>query len=143
MTVILAGDPAPDETAVDIVYIRDFRIETVIGMFQWERRIKQTLSLDLEMAWDIRPAAASDDIAQALDYKAVSSRLKAHVETVEYQLVERLAESIWHILRDEFQVPWMRLRVSKPGAVRGAHDVGVLIERGQPQTLRPPSTAST
>lgn len=131
MSGILAGDPAPDETAVDIVYIRDFRIDTVIGMFQWERRIKQTLSLDLEMAWDIRPAAASDDIAQALDYKAVSSRLKAHVETVEYQLVERLAESIWHILRDEFQVPWMRLRVSKPGAVRGAQDVGVLIERGQ------------
>lgn len=116
---------------MDIVYIRDFRIETVIGMFQWERRIKQTLALDLEMAWDIRPAAASDRIDDALDYKAVSMRLKSHVEQAEYQLVETLAESIWTILREEFQVPWMRLRVSKPGAVRGAHDVGVLIERGQ------------
>lgn len=116
---------------MDIVYIRDFRIETVIGMFQWERRIKQTLSLDVEMGWDIRPAAASDRIADALDYKAVSGRLKAHVEQAHYELVETLAESIWVILRDEFQVPWLRLRVSKPGAVRGAQDVGVLIERGQ------------
>lgn len=116
---------------MDIVYIRDFKIETVIGMFQWERRIKQTLSLDVDMAWDIRPAAASDDIAHALDYKAVSVRLKSHVELAEFQLVETLAESIWTILRDEFHVPWMRLRVSKPGAVRGAHDVGVLIERGE------------
>jgi len=116
---------------MDIVYIRDFKLETVIGMFQWERRIKQTLSLDLEMGWDIRAAAASDAIADALDYKAVSQRLKAHVETVHYELVETLAESIWTILREEFQVPWMRLRVSKPGAVRGAQDVGVLIERGQ------------
>jgi dihydroneopterin aldolase len=115
---------------VDIVYIRDFKIETVIGMFQWERRIKQTLCLDVEMAWDILPAAKSDDIAQALDYKAVSTRLKAHVESAEYQLVETLAESIWLILRDEFHVPWLRLRVSKPGAIRGAFDVGVLIERG-------------
>lgn len=116
---------------MDIVYIRDFKLETVIGMFQWERRIKQTLSLDLEMGWDIRAAAASDAIADALDYKAVSQRLKAHVERAHYELVETLAESIWTILREEFQVPWMRLRVSKPGAVRGAQDVGVLIERGQ------------
>ena len=115
---------------MDIVYIRDFRIETVIGMFQWERRIRQTLSLDLDMAWDIRPAARSDRIEDALDYRAVAVRLKAHVETAEYQLVETLAESVWDILRDEFHVPWLRLRVSKPGAVRGAHDVGVLIERG-------------
>ncbi len=115
---------------MDIVYIRDFKIDTVIGMFQWERRIQQTLSLDLEMAWDIRPAAASDAIVDALDYRAVSERLKAHVSSAHFQLVETLAESIWVILRDEFHVPWLRLRVSKPGAVRGAFDVGVLIERG-------------
>lgn len=119
-----------DEPSLDIVYLRDLRIETVIGLFQWERRILQTLSLDLEMAWDIRPAAASDSIADALDYRAVSERLKAHVASVEYLLIERLAESIWDILRDEFHVPWMRLRVSKPGAVKGCFDVGVLIERG-------------
>ncbi|PQA48580.1 dihydroneopterin aldolase [Amnimonas aquatica] len=116
---------------MDIVYIRDFKVETVIGMFQWERRIRQTLSLDLEMAWDIRPAAASDSIEHALDYRAVAMRLKSHVESAEFQLVERLAESVWDILRDEFHVPWLRLRVSKPGAVRGAQDVGVLIERGR------------
>lgn len=116
---------------MDIVYIRDFKIETVIGMFQWERRIRQTLSLDIEMGWDIRPAAGSDSIEHALDYKAVAMRLKSHVESAEFQLVETLAESIWTILRDEFRVPWLRLRVSKPGAVRGAHDVGVLIERGR------------
>lgn len=115
---------------MDIVYIRDFKIETVIGMFQWERRIRQTLSLDIEMARDIRPAAASDRIEDALDYKSVAMRLKSHVESAEYQLVETLAESVWNILHDEFGVPWLRLRVSKPGAVRGARDVGVLIERG-------------
>lgn len=115
---------------MDIVYIRDFKIDTVIGMFQWERRIQQTLSLDVDMAWDIRPAAATDTIAEALDYRAVSERLKAHVEQAHYQLVETLAESIWQILHEEFRVPWCRLRVSKPGAVRGARDVGVLIERG-------------
>ncbi|REH40346.1 dihydroneopterin aldolase [Paraperlucidibaca baekdonensis] len=116
---------------MDIVYIRDFKIDTVIGMFQWERRIQQTLVLDVEMAWDIRPAAASDAIDDALDYRAVSERLKAHVSSAHYQLVETLAESIWQILREEFSVSWCRLRVSKPGAVRGSRDVGVLIERGE------------
>lgn len=116
---------------MDIVYIRDFKIETVIGMFQWERRIQQTLRLDLDMAWDIRPAAASDAIVDALDYRAVSERIKAHVEQAHYQLVETLAESIWTILRDEFGVRWCRLCVGKPFAVRGAQEVGVLIERGE------------
>lgn len=116
---------------MDVVYIHDLRIETVIGIFDWERRIKQTVSLDLEMATDVREAAATDSIDQALDYKAVSKRLIEFVGNAEYQLVETLAERIAEILRDEFKVPWLRLRVNKKGAVRHARDVGVVIERGE------------
>lgn len=116
---------------MDIVYIRDLKIETVIGIFDWERRIRQTVSIDLEMATDIRKAAASDDIKDALDYKAVSKRLIAFVGESEFLLVETMAEKIAAIVLGEFNVPWLRLRLSKPGAVRGAQDVGVIIERGE------------
>ncbi|MGH8491939.1 MAG: dihydroneopterin aldolase [Moraxellaceae bacterium] len=116
---------------MDIVYIRDLKIETVIGIFDWERRIRQTVSLDLEMATDIRKAAASDDIKDALDYKAVSKRLITFIGESEFLLVETMAEKIAAIVREEFQVPWLRLRLSKPGAVRGSQDVGVIIERGE------------
>lgn len=116
---------------MDIVYIRDLKIDTVIGIFDWERRIRQTVSIDLEMATDIRQAAASDNIVDALDYKAVSKRLIAFVSESEFLLVEKLAEEIAQIVRTEFQVPWLRLRLSKPGAIRGAQDVGLIIERGE------------
>ena len=116
---------------MDIVYIRDLRIDTIIGIYDWERQVKQTVSLDVEMATDIRQAAATDDIQFALNYKAVSKRLIAYVENRNALLVETLAEEITQIIRDEFKVPWLRLRVSKPGAVRGARDVGLIIERGQ------------
>ncbi len=116
---------------MDIVYIRDLKIETVIGIFDWERRIRQTVSLDLEMATDIRKAAASDDIKDALDYKAVSKRLISFISESEVLLVETMAEKMASIVREEFQVPWLRLRLSKPGAVRGSQDVGVIIERGE------------
>ena len=116
---------------MDIVYIRDLKIDTVIGIFDWERRIRQTISLDLEMAFGIRPAAASDNIADALDYKAVAKRLIGFVEAAEFQLVEALAEQVASIVREEFGVRWLRLRLSKPGALRGAQDVGVVIERGE------------
>lgn len=116
---------------MDIVYIRDLRIETIIGIYDWEREVKQTVSLDLEMATDIGPAAASDDIQFALNYKAVSKRLIAHVEGRQAQLVESLAEEVANIVREEFKVPWLRLRLSKPGALRGARDVGLIIERGE------------
>ena len=116
---------------MDIVYIRELRIETIIGIFDWERRIRQAVSIDLEMATDIRKAAASDSIQDALDYKAVSKRLIAFVEGSEFQLVETMAEKIATLVREEFQVPWLRLQLSKPGAVRGARDVGVIIERGE------------
>ena len=115
---------------MDIVYIRDLRIDTTIGIYDWEREVRQTISIDLEMAADIRQAAATDDIEHALNYKAVAKRIFAHVEASECLLVERLAEEIASIVRNEFPVPWLRLRLSKPGALRGSQDVGILIERG-------------
>ena len=116
---------------MDIVYIRDLRIDTIIGIYDWEREVRQTVSIDLEMASDIRKAAATDDIQFALNYKAVSKRLIAYVENRNALLVETLAEEIAQVIRTEFNVPWLRLRLSKPGAIRGARDVGLLIERGE------------
>jgi 7,8-dihydroneopterin aldolase/epimerase/oxygenase len=116
--------------SMDIIFLRDLRIETVIGIYDWERRIKQTVSLDLEMGADIRKAAASDHIDDTLNYKAVAKRLIEFVGASEYQLVETLAERIAELVLGEFQVPWLRLTVNKTGAVRGARDVGIVIERG-------------
>ncbi len=118
---------------MDIVYIRDLKVATVIGIFDWERRIRQTVSLDLEMATDIRRAAASDQINDTLDYKAVGKRLISFIEASDFQLVETLAERVAEIVLNEFAVPWLRLRVSKPGALRGSQDVGIIIERGNKQ----------
>ncbi|NCF10144.1 MAG: dihydroneopterin aldolase, partial [Gammaproteobacteria bacterium] len=111
---------------------RDLRVETIIGIFDWERETPQTVSIDLEMATDVARAAQSDDIADALDYKAVAKRLIAFIGESRFQLVETLAERIATILREEFGVAWVRVTVNKGGAVRGASAVGVMIERGQP-----------
>jgi len=116
---------------MDIVYIRELRIETIIGIYEWERRIRQSVVLDLEMAADIARAAATDNIADALNYKAVAKRVIAFVEASQFQLVETLAERVAEIVLEEFGVAWLRLRVNKEGALRGARDVGVVIERGQ------------
>jgi dihydroneopterin aldolase len=115
---------------MDIVYIRDLRIETIIGIFDWERRTRQTISLDIDMAADIRKAAASDDIKDALDYKAVAKRLIQFVEESDFQLVETLSERIAGIIMQEFKVPWVRICLNKKGALRGSRDVGIIIERG-------------
>lgn len=115
----------------DLVFIEDLRIQTVIGIFDWEREITQTISLDLQMAFDISRAAASDDIVDTLDYKAVSKRLIQFVESSEFQLVEALAEHCANIVLNEFPVSWLHLKLSKPGAVRGSSAVGVIIERGE------------
>lgn len=114
----------------DIVFISDLRIETVIGIYDWERKIRQTVSLDLEMAADIAKAAATDDIEDTLNYKAVAKRLIAFVGESDFQLVETLAERCAAIVLDEFDVSWLRLTLRKPGAVSGSRDVGVTIERG-------------
>ena len=113
----------------DRVFIEDLRIQTVIGVFDWEREITQTVSLDLEMAYDITGAAASDDIGDTLDYKAVAKRLIQFVEGSEFQLVEALAEHCARIVLEEFPIRHVRLKLSKPGAVRGSSAVGVIIER--------------
>jgi len=115
---------------MDIVFVEDLRIETVIGIYDWERKIRQVVALDLEMAFDNRRPAASDRIEDTLNYKAVSKRLSAFVEESSFQLVETLAERCAQIVLDEFKVPWLRLKLSKPGAVRGSKAVGVVIERG-------------
>jgi dihydroneopterin aldolase len=115
---------------MDIVFLRDLRIETVIGIYDWEREIKQTVVLDLEMASDVRKAAASERIEDALNYKAVAKRMIQFVGESRFQLVETLAERCAEIILSEFGVPWVRLSVNKIGAVTGARDVGVLIERG-------------
>ena len=113
----------------DRVFIEDLRIQTVIGIFDWEREITQTVSLDLQMAFDITAAGKSDDIADTLDYKAVSKRLIQFVESSEFQLVEALAEQCANIILTEFPVQWLQLKLSKPGAVRDSSAVGVIIER--------------
>lgn len=115
---------------MDIIFIRDLRIDTVVGIYEWERRIRQTIVLDIEMKTDIGAAANSDDIKDTLNYKAVAKRLIEFVRASEFQLVETLAEECARIIRDEFAVSWLRLTLNKQGAVRGARDVGVIIERG-------------
>ena len=115
---------------MDIIFIRDLRIDTVIGIYDWERSIRQTIRLDLDMATDIARAAASDRIEDTLNYKAVAKRIIAFVEQSEFQLVETLAERIAELVLGEFAVPWLRLTLNKGGAVRGAQGVGVIIERG-------------
>ena len=115
---------------MDIVFIRELRANAVIGVYDWERSIRQTLVLDLELAWDNRPAAAADAIEGALDYAAVSSRVISCIEGSSFKLLEALAETVAELVLSEFNVPWLRLRVCKPGAVLQARDVGVLIERG-------------
>jgi dihydroneopterin aldolase len=115
---------------MDVVFIEDLRIETVIGIYDWERKIRQTVALDLEMAFDNRKPAASDKIEDTLDYKAVSKRLIAFVEASHFELVETLAERCAALVREQFGVAWLRLKLSKPGAVTGSKAVGVIIERG-------------
>ncbi len=116
---------------MDIVYISDLRVETIIGIYDWERKIRQIVSIDLEMAADNRKAAATENIDDALNYKAVAKRLIQFAEESEFQLVETLAERIAEIILEEFNVDWLRLKLGKPGAVTGSREVGVIIERGE------------
>lgn len=116
---------------MDIVFIRDLRVDTVIGIYDWERKIRQTVIFDIEMGTDIAKAAATDAIQDTLDYKSVSKRLVSYAQESEFQLVETLAERSAEIILHEFKVPWVRLTLNKVGAVSAARDVGVIIERGQ------------
>ena len=113
----------------DKVFITGLRATAVIGIYDWEREIRQNLRLDLEMQTAVRRAAASEDIADALDYEKISNRVRDFVEQSEFLLVETLAEQLAGLLIAEFNVPWLRLSVHKPGAIEFADDVGVVIER--------------
>ncbi|MDQ5767441.1 dihydroneopterin aldolase [Thiothrix subterranea] len=118
---------------MDIVYVRDLRLDARIGIYEWEKRILQKIRIDLEMAWDNRIPAASDAIKDTLNYKTAAKRVMQLVDSAHYELVERLAETIADTLMQEFHIPWIKVTVGKPGAVRGASEVGVKIERGNRQ----------
>jgi 7,8-dihydroneopterin aldolase/epimerase/oxygenase len=115
---------------MDIIFLRGLEIETIIGIYDWERVTMQTVVLDLEMATDIREAARSEQIELCLDYKAISTRLLEFVGGSRFLLVETLAERVAEIVLTEFNVPWLRLTVDKKSAVPAARGVGVIIERG-------------
>jgi 7,8-dihydroneopterin aldolase/epimerase/oxygenase len=114
---------------MDIIFLTGLTAECIIGIWDWERKVKQKVVVDLEMATDIRKAAASDHIDDTLDYKRVSKRVLQFVADSQFQLVETMAESIARIVVTEFDVPWVRVRLNKQGAIRGSRDVGILIER--------------
>lgn len=115
---------------MDIIYLHDLKVETIIGVFGWERCTTQVVIIDLEMQMDIRKSAKTDSIEDTLNYKAVAKRVIEYVENSQFQLVETLAEHVAEILLKDFGIEWLRVRVNKKGAVRGAGDVGVIIERG-------------
>lgn len=116
---------------MDIVFIEQLTVITTIGVYDWEQQIQQKLVFDIEMAWDNRPAAASDDVADCLSYADISDTVTDHVCNGRFALVERVAEELAHILLAKFSSPWVRIKVSKPGAVAQAATVGVIIERGK------------
>ena len=116
---------------MDIIYLSDLRIDTVIGIYDWERQTKQTVILDIQMGTDISKAARSDAIEDTINYKAVAKRLFEFVGESKFELVETLAERITEILLNEFNIPWVRLQLNKQGALRGVRDVGIIIERGK------------
>ena len=116
---------------MDKIFLSELKIDTVIGLWEWERRIRQTVVVDLEMSADIAKAAATDDVADTLNYKSVAKRVQEFVADSSFQLVETLSEHIAAIIRDEFDVDWVQVPVNKQGAIRGSRDVGVVIERGE------------
>lgn len=119
------------ETRSDTIFLQDLKVETIVGIWDWERRIRQTVSIDIEMAADVAKAAETDNIEGTLNYKAVAKRVQQFVADSEYQLVETLAEKIAETVLAEFDIPWIQLRVCKPGAIRNAKNVGVTIRRYQ------------
>lgn len=115
---------------MDIVYVRDLKLDARIGIYEWEKRIRQKIRIDLEMGWNNQHPAATGRIEDCLNYMTASLRIQALVEQQHFALVETLAETIAHTLMHEFAIPWLRITVGKLGAVRNASEVGVRIERG-------------
>lgn len=113
----------------DSVIIEGLVVETVIGVYDWERNITQRLELDLEMGWDNRRVAASDRVEGALDYARVSEAVSELLQRLQPQLLETAAEAVASLLQDQFRVPWVSLTLRKPGAVPSARSVGVRLNR--------------
>ncbi|WMS85579.1 dihydroneopterin aldolase [Pleionea litopenaei] len=114
---------------MDTVFIEQLTVDTVIGVYDWERKIRQKLILDVEMGFDIKAAAASDDLSKALDYSAVATALTQFIESTEFKLVETLVEQSAELVLNQFAVAWVKIKLAKPGAVRGSRAVGVTIMR--------------
>lgn len=115
---------------MDIVFIEQLSVITTIGVYDWEQTIEQKLVFDIEMGWDNRKSAKSDDVNDCLSYADISETVIAHVEGQRFSLVERVAEEVAELLLTKFNSPWVRIKLSKPGAVARAANVGVIIERG-------------
>jgi len=120
---------------MDKIFITALKAEAIIGIFDWERQVKQTILVDLELSTDIRKAAFSDSIDDTLNYKRVAKRVLAFIEASNFHLVEKLAEQIALLVLEEFGVAAVRITLSKPGAVRGSRDVGIIIERTREELL--------
>jgi dihydroneopterin aldolase len=118
-----------DRTVVDTIFLRGLSLECIIGFIDWERHVKQTVVIDLELPVDCGSASIRDEVEDTLDYKKVAKRVIAFVEASEFKLVETLAQRLALLILEEFGIPWIRLTVNKPGAIRGSKDVGVSIER--------------
>ena len=118
-----------ERESMDSIFLTELKVETTIGIWDWERKIKQTIVIDLEMGTDIRAAVESDRIEDTLNYKLVAKRVQQFVADSNFMLVEALAGKIAEIILNEFDVPWVKLKVSKPGAIRGSRNVGVSIHR--------------
>ncbi len=113
----------------DRIFLRGLAVECLIGFIDWERRVKQTVVIDIELPVDCRAAAVTDEVANTVDYKSVAKRIIAFVEASEFKLVETLAHRTALLILEEFKIQWIRLSINKPGAIRGSRDVGVVIER--------------
>jgi 7,8-dihydroneopterin aldolase/epimerase/oxygenase len=115
----------------DRIFLRGLTAECVIGFIDWERRVKQTVVVDLELPVDCRHAAVTDDVTDTVDYKKVSKRVLAFIEASEFKLVETLAQRLAMLILEEFPIEWLRLSINKPGAIRNSRDVGVAIEHSR------------
>jgi dihydroneopterin aldolase len=114
---------------MDKIFLTGLNVDCIVGVWEWERQVKQTVVLDIEMASDIRTAAASERLEDTIDYKRVSKRLQSFVGDSQFQLVETLTERVAEIIVREFGVSWVKVKLNKQGALRGATDVGIIIER--------------
>ena len=117
------------EVSADRIFLHGLTTECIIGFIDWERRVKQTVVIDLEIPVDCREAARTDEVADTVDYKSVAKRVIAFVEASEFKLVETLAHRLGILVIEEFALQWVRVSVNKPGAIRGSRDVGVVLER--------------